>query len=87
MVERANCVIALRFEGVSLVLDISNGQLPAILRWGADLGTLELADIEALILSHIDHARPRCHRRPPLPTCIPIMRSFIARRRSTDSGR
>ncbi len=85
MVERANCVIALRSEGVSLVLDISNWHLPAI--WGADLGTLEVADIEALILSHIDHARPRCHRRPPLPTCIPIMRSFTARRRSTDSGR
>jgi hypothetical protein len=36
--------------------------LAAILHRGADLGTLELADIETLILSHIDHARPRCHR-------------------------
>ncbi|HET6759003.1 MAG TPA: alpha-galactosidase [Propionibacteriaceae bacterium] len=58
MVERANCVIALRFEGVSLVLDISNGQLPAILHWGADLGTLELADVEALILSNIAPGAP-----------------------------
>ena len=41
MVGRANCVIALRSEGVSLVLDISAGQLPAIVHWGADLGTLE----------------------------------------------
>jgi alpha-galactosidase len=53
MVERANCVIALRSEGVSLVLDISNGQLPAVVHWGADLGNLQLADVEALILSNI----------------------------------
>jgi hypothetical protein len=58
MVDRANCVITLRSEGVSLVLDISNGQLPAILHWGADLGALELADAEALILSHIDPGAP-----------------------------
>ncbi|MCE3277592.1 MAG: hypothetical protein K0R13_3447, partial [Propionibacteriaceae bacterium] len=30
MVGRANCVIALRSEGVSLVLDVSAGQLPSI---------------------------------------------------------
>ena len=60
MVAGANCVIALRSEGVSLVLDISNGQLPAIAHWGADLGTLELTDVEALILSNID---PGEHRR------------------------
>jgi alpha-galactosidase len=54
MVAGAHCVIALRSEGVSLVLDISNGQLPAIVHWGADLGTLEPADAEALIFSNID---------------------------------
>ena len=54
MAERANCVIALRFEGVSLLLDITSGQLPAIVHWGADLGELELSDFEALILSNID---------------------------------
>jgi alpha-galactosidase len=36
------------------VLDISDGQLPAIVHWGADLGKLELDDVEALILSNID---------------------------------
>jgi alpha-galactosidase len=46
MAERANCVIALRFEGVSLLLDITSGQLPAIVHWGADLGELELSDFE-----------------------------------------
>jgi alpha-galactosidase len=54
MVERANCVIALRSEGVSLVLDVTSGQLPAIVHWGADLGTLDQADAAALIISTID---------------------------------
>ena len=40
MVGRANCVIALRSDGASLVLDISAGQLPAIVHWGADLEKL-----------------------------------------------
>ena len=54
MSKRADCVIALRSDGVSLVLDVSAGQLPAIVHWGADLGTLELADVQALILANID---------------------------------
>ncbi len=58
MIERANCVIALRSEGVSLVLDVSAGQLPAIVHWGADLGMLDPADAEALIISNIDPGGP-----------------------------
>src|SRR5687768_7988805 len=58
MVGRANCVIALRSEGVSLVIDASAGQLPAIVHWGADLDSLELADAEALMLSNIDPGGP-----------------------------
>ncbi|HET9302339.1 MAG TPA: alpha-galactosidase [Propionibacteriaceae bacterium] len=58
MVGRANCVIVLRSDGVSLVLDVMRGQLPAIVHWGADLGALELPDVEALILSNIDPPGP-----------------------------
>ena len=58
MVERANCVIVLRSEGVSVVLDVSAGQLPAIVHWGADLGSLERADVEALVISNIDPGGP-----------------------------
>jgi len=71
MVEPANCVIALRSEGVSLVLDVSNGQLPAIVHWGADLGTLELADVEALILSNIDPDGPNVVDEPVRLAILP----------------
>ena len=71
MVKRANCVIALRSEGVSLVLDVSAGQLPAIVHWGADLGTLELADAEGLILSNIDPGGPNLVDEPVRLALLP----------------
>ncbi len=41
-------LIHLRAGGVSLVLDSSDGRLPAVLHWGADLGELDAADLGAL---------------------------------------
>jgi hypothetical protein len=79
IVVRANCVIALRSEDVSLVLDISNGQLPAIVNWGADLGKLELDDVEALILSNIDPAvRASSMSRCASPSCLSTGRAESA---------
>jgi alpha-galactosidase len=71
MVGRANCVIALRYEGVSLVLDVTNGQLPAILHWGADLGTLDEADVAALIISTIDPGGPNVVDEPVRLAMLP----------------
>jgi alpha-galactosidase len=71
MVKRADCVVALRSEGVSLVLDVSAGQLPAIVHWGPDLGTLELADVEALILSNIDPGGPNVVDEPVRLAVLP----------------
>jgi alpha-galactosidase len=71
MVERANCVIALRSEGVSLVLDVTAGRLPAIVHWGADLGELELADVEALIRSDIDPGGPNAVDEPVRLAILP----------------
>jgi alpha-galactosidase len=48
MADRAHAVIALHGEGVSVVLDVTDGRLPAILHWGADLGELTPDDAEAL---------------------------------------
>jgi alpha-galactosidase len=71
MVGHANCVIVLRSEGVSLVLDVMRGQLPAIVHWGADLGALELADVEALILSNIDPGGPNLIDEPVRLAILP----------------
>src|SRR5687767_9746178 len=71
MVGRANGVIVLRSEGVSLVLDVMRGQLPAIVHWGADLGALELADVEALILSNIDPGGPNLIDEPVRLAILP----------------
>ena len=52
-------VVALRSEPVgvdprvSLILDLSQGRLPAVLHWGADLGRLEPTDVEALLTGSI----------------------------------
>jgi alpha-galactosidase len=71
MVERANCVIALQSEGVSLVLDVTSGQLPAIVHWGADVGPLELVDLEALILSNVDPGGPNAVDEPVRLAMLP----------------
>jgi alpha-galactosidase len=51
--DRANAVIALHSEGVSVLLDITQGRLPAVVHWGADLGEVSPQDAEALLLSGI----------------------------------
>src|SRR5215217_6923856 len=71
MVGRANCVIVLRSEGISLVLDLTRGQLPAIIHWGADLGTLGLADVETLILSNVDPGVPNVVDEPVRVAVLP----------------
>jgi alpha-galactosidase len=71
MLARANCVIALRSEGVSLVLDVSAGRLPAVVHWGADMGFLELADAEGLIFSNIDPGGPNLVDEPMRLAVLP----------------
>ena len=41
--------IALRTEGVSVLIDVADGQLPSIVHWGADLGEQTEADFAALV--------------------------------------
>ncbi|MFD6055987.1 alpha-galactosidase [Agromyces sp. NPDC060279] len=49
----ADLGIALRSGGVSLVLDLRGGRLPAITHWGDDLGELDSAGFEALVASGV----------------------------------
>jgi alpha-galactosidase len=50
--------VHLRAGGVSLVLDASDGRLPAVLHWGHDLGDLEPADLAALAISSVPGTVP-----------------------------
>ncbi|MDN5761913.1 MAG: alpha-galactosidase [Microlunatus sp.] len=44
-----NAYILLRTEGVSVLVDLSNGHLPSISHWGADLGDQSSADAAATV--------------------------------------
>lgn len=46
--------ILMRSNGVALVLDVSESQLPAVLHWGADLGSLSKDDVATLQLSSVN---------------------------------
>ncbi len=48
MSEPLNTYVHLRGEGLSAVIDLRGGRLPAIVHWGADLGTLTGADVAAM---------------------------------------
>ena len=48
-----NACVHLRADGVSVVLDLTGGRLPAITHWGADLGELSSTDIASLLRSDV----------------------------------
>ncbi|SDT03153.1 alpha-galactosidase [Friedmanniella luteola] len=45
--------VVLRRDGVAAVLDVTAGRLPALVHWGADLGPLTLAEVDALVLGGV----------------------------------
>jgi alpha-galactosidase len=47
----ANAFVALRTDGVSVLLDISRGRLPAILHWGTELGDIRPDEVQGLLVS------------------------------------
>lgn len=48
-----DCVVALRSGGVSLVLELRDGGLPAVAHWGADLGALTALEARTLAVAGI----------------------------------
>lgn len=40
MPAQVDLIVSIREAGAHLVLDITSGQLPAVVHWGADLGPL-----------------------------------------------
>ncbi|HSN42961.1 MAG TPA: alpha-galactosidase [Propionibacteriaceae bacterium] len=48
-----NAVLTLTAQGVTVVLDLSDGQLPSIAHWGAALGELTVDDVVSLVRAGI----------------------------------
>ena len=53
MSEPLNTYVHLRAEGMSAVLDLRDGRLPAIVHWGAGLSELTAADVTELVRSGV----------------------------------
>ncbi len=51
--EQVNACLLLRGDGVSVVLDITSGRLPAIVHWGADVGEIGPRDASQLTLAGV----------------------------------
>ena len=49
-----DALVHLTAAGVSLVLDCTEGRLPAVVHWGAALGQLSTEDLEALVVSGLE---------------------------------
>ncbi|MCW4466396.1 alpha-galactosidase [Glutamicibacter sp. MNS18] len=56
--------VHLRSGGVSLLLDISEHQLPSIIHWGADLGPLSPSEAATLAAADANHFTPNNQDRP-----------------------
>ncbi len=71
-----NVVVALHSEpigidpGVGLVLDLTQGRLPAVLHWGADLGDLGPGDLDALLTGSIP---PLAHNLVDVPRRLTLL--------------
>jgi alpha-galactosidase len=71
MPESVNAYVAMRAEGVSVVIDLVAGRLPAIVHWGADLGELDAADVAALVLSGVHPIGPNLVDEPGRVALLP----------------
>ncbi len=71
MTSPAPDLIHLRAAGVSLVLDTAGPLLPRVLHWGADLGDVPAADLEALALASIPQIAGASVDQPVPLTVVP----------------
>ena len=62
--------LALRSGGVSLLLDATDGRLPRVLHWGADLGDLDAAAFDALALAEVPPITPNG---PDVPVRVAVV--------------
>ena len=71
MTAHVNACVHLRADGVSVLLDITDGRLPALVHWGADLGTLAIGDVLSLIEAGIHPITPNLVDEPVRVALLP----------------
>jgi len=71
MAPLVNACVVLRHEGVGVVLDLTDGQLPAIVHWGADPGAISIADAVALIRAGVHPIAPNLVDEPVRVAMLP----------------
>ncbi|MGC3994624.1 MAG: alpha-galactosidase [Propionicimonas sp.] len=71
MAETVNAYVVLRAGGVCVVLDVAAGRLPAVVHWGADLGELGAADVEAMVLGGVHPIAPNVVDEPIRVALLP----------------
>jgi alpha-galactosidase len=70
----------MRRDGVAVVLDMTDGQLPAILHWGPDLGLLTAEDVAAFALASVRTADGN-------PVDIPVRQAILPQQEAGWTGR
>ncbi len=71
MTARVHACVHLRTAGVSVLLDVTAGRLPAVVHWGADLGEVSLADALALIEAGVHPVTPNLVDEPVRVALLP----------------
>ncbi|MGW8567000.1 alpha-galactosidase [Isoptericola sp. NPDC055881] len=65
-----DALVHLRADGVSLLVDVRGGQLPAVVHWGDDLGPLTAEDAAAVVLAA---AAPLANSAPDEPVRLALV--------------
>ena len=68
---QANCYVVLRAAGVAVVLDVTDGQLPAVVHWGCDIGPVGLDDARGLALAGVHHSASNIIDQPVRLSVLP----------------
>ena len=68
-------LVLLRGDGVSVLLDLTAGQLPGVAQWGADLGELTAAEAAALVQAGVHPIVPNIVDEPVRVALLPEHRT------------
>ncbi|MFZ0530039.1 MAG: alpha-galactosidase [Propionicimonas sp.] len=70
-----NALIHLRAADVAVVVDLLEGQLPAIVHWGQDLGDLDVADVTTMVRAGVPPIAPNLVDEPVRVALLPEHRT------------